>query len=121
MPFSEYNNMLDIYNIKRLPEFPDPSEVDVKRLVKRDLPDTEECKVHIIKSGTILTGVVEGCIGCKKCMKICPERAISIEPEGNAGYRANIESDRCGGTACRRCEAECPKRVLHTAELKVKG
>ncbi len=121
MPFSEYNNMLDIYNIKRLPEFPDPSEVDVKRLVKRDLPDTEECKVHIIKSGTILTGVVEGCIGCKKCMKICPERAICIEPEGNAGYRANIESDRCGGTACRRCEAECPKRVLHTAQLKVKG
>jgi len=121
MPMSMYNEMLEVYNIKHLPKLPNPDEVTVTRLAKRDLPDTEECKVHIIKTGTILSGVVDGCIGCKKCMKECPEKALEILPEGNAGYTANIDSGRCGGTACRRCEGVCPKKVLRTADLKVRA
>lgn len=118
MPYSEYNNMLDLYNLPHLPDMPDAKDVKVTRLAVRDLPDTEKCKVHIIKSGTVLTGVLDGCIGCKKCMKACPEQALTIVPEGVSHYRANIESDRCAGTACRRCEAACPKSVIHTSELK---
>lgn len=119
MPMDQYNPMMEIYGLKTLPEALGPSEVKVERLARRDLPDTETCKVRIIKCGTILSGVVEGCIGCKKCMKECPEKAISVIPEGVAGYRVEIQSDRCAGLACRRCEGACPKSVLHTSELKV--
>ena len=119
MPASEYNNMLQIYGIKPIPEAIDPSQIKVTRLAVRDLPDTEDCKVHIIKTGTVLSGIVDGCIGCKKCSKECPERAIEIIPEGVSQYRAEIQSDRCAGTACRRCEQACPKSVLNTLKLTV--
>ena len=89
------------------------------KLAIRDLPDADKCKVSIVRSGTILSGVVEGCIGCRKCVKECPEKALSIEPEGVSAYRARIESDRCAGTACRRCERVCPKKVLHTDRLSL--
>ena len=119
MPMAMYNDMLDMYNMKHIPVEPDTSNVKVERFAKRDLPDTEECKVRIIKSGTILSGVVEGCIGCKKCVRECPERALTIRPEGTSFFVAEIQSDRCAGTACRRCEQACPKKVLKTLDLKV--
>ena len=119
MPMDQYNPMMEIYGLKALPEPLDPSQIEVERLARRDLPDTETCKVRIIKCGTLLSDVVEGCIGCRKCMKQCPEKALEIVPEGIAGFRAEIQSDRCAGLACRRCEAACPKGVLHTSELKV--
>jgi methylamine methyltransferase corrinoid protein reductive activase len=117
MPFSEYNNMLEMYSIKPLPPLPDPETVDHKRLAIRDLPDTEECKVHIIQAGTVTTGRLEGCIGCEKCVKECPEKALSIK-EKDDGNWAEIKTDRCGGTACRRCENVCPKSCLHTLQLR---
>lgn len=119
MPFDQYNPMLELYNLKPLPELPDPSTIKVTRYAKRDLPDTEKCKVHIIKAGTKLFGTVDGCIGCNKCVKECPEKALTILPEGVSGHRAEIESDRCAGTACRRCERICPKKVLNTSAMKV--
>ena len=119
MPMSMYNEMLDMYGMKHIPVEPETSDVKVERIVKRDLPDTEECKVRIIKSGTILSGIVEGCIGCKSCMRACPERALTIRPEGASAFVAEIQSDRCAGTACRRCEQACPKKVLKTLDLKV--
>ena len=118
MPMSEYNSMCEIYGIRPLPDLPDPSEVSVERFTVRDLPDTEECKVSMIRSGTVLSGVVSGCIGCGSCTEECPERAISIK-ETSEGFVAEIESDRCAGTACRRCERACPERVLNTLALRV--
>ncbi len=119
MPMSMYNDMLDMSNLKHIPIEIDPASIDVERQAIRDLPDTEECKVKIIKSGTVLSGTVEGCIGCNKCVKECPEKALSIIAEGVSGHRAEILSDRCAGTACRRCERACPQKVLHTMDLKL--
>ncbi len=119
MPMDQYNPMLGIYGLPEIPPMPASEDVKVTRYAVRDLPDTEDCKVSIIKSGTVLSGNVEGCIGCRKCMKACPESAITISPEGVSGYRAEIQSDRCAGTACRRCESACPGSVLHTLDLRV--
>lgn len=119
MPMSMYNDMLDMYSLKHIPDVISSADTEVTRLAKRDLPDTEKCKVKMIKSGTILSGIVEGCIGCKKCVKECPEKALAILPEGVSGHRARIESDRCAGTACRRCERICPEKVLRTIDLKL--
>ena len=117
MPFSEYNNMLEMYGIKPLPPMPKAEDVKHKRLVARDLPDTEECKVHIIQAGTVTTGKLKDCIGCKKCVKECPEKALSII-EKDDGFWAEIKTDRCGGTACKRCERICPKGTLSTLSLR---
>jgi NAD-dependent dihydropyrimidine dehydrogenase PreA subunit len=117
MPWSEYNNMLAMYNIKPIPEKVEPEKVKHQRLAKRDLPDTEECKVHIIQAGTVTTGKLDGCIACKKCMKECPEKALTIL-EKNGEMWAEIMTDRCGGTACKRCERVCSKSCLHTLELR---
>lgn len=110
MPASEYNNMMDVYD---LPHVPEPKhDPEIKRLAATDLPDTEGKKIIILKNtGTVLTGVVEGCIECESCVKECPEKALSIVSEGDRIF-GRIESDRCAGTACRRCERICPESVL---------
>ena len=118
MPMSEYNQMCAIYGIPPLPELPDPSEVEVRRLTVRDLPDTEACQVRIVSSETVLTGIIEGCIGCRRCVEECPEKALTIVRDGDVST-GRIESDRCAGTACRRCEKVCPGKVLHTLEFRM--
>ena len=119
MPMSQYSEMMGCYGHKGIPEAVDTSTVEVTKLAVRDLPDVENLKVSIIKSGTELSGQLEACIGCMKCVKKCPEKALRIEPVGVAGYRAVIESDRCAGTACKRCEKACPKKTLNTDLLKI--
>ena len=47
------------------------------------------------------------------------EQALEIVPEGVSKHRAVIQSDRCAGVACRRCEQACPKQTLHTLDLKI--
>jgi len=117
MPWSEYNNMLEMYSIKPIPLSINSAEIQHKRLAVRDLPDTEECKVHIIQAGTTVTGKLDGCIACKKCMKECPEKALTIIKKDD-GMWAEIKTDRCGGTACRRCESVCPQDCLMTLKLR---
>lgn len=111
MPASEYDNMLDIYG---LPPLSKPTKrIKVERLARTDLPDTENRKVQIIEdSGTTLVGVVNDCIMCECCVKACPEKALSLTTEGK-DVIARVKSDRCAGTACRRCEQACKRRVLN--------
>ncbi len=116
MPMSMYNEMLDVY---QLPHLSEPSEeVTVERRSMTDLPDTDKCPVKVFESGTYLTYEVEGCIFCKKCVKECPEKALDMVKKGDKVY-CRVSSDRCGGTACRRCERACPKNVLHLDLAKV--
>lgn len=45
------------------------------------------------------------CIGCKTCLDVCPENALSEGPEGIL-----IDRDRCKG--CGTCARECPSTAL---------
>lgn len=110
MPASEYNNMMDVYN---LPHIPDPvSDPEVVRVSATDLPDTEGKKITMLENaGTVLTGEIDGCTMCEACVGECPESAITVVKEGERTI-GRILSDRCGGTACRRCERICPESVL---------
>lgn len=119
MPMSEYNNMLDVYNLKPLSE-PNPNP-EVERLVKTDLPDTENCKVRIMKStGTTLSGIIEDCILCGCCVRECPEKALEIGTiEDGKISVGHIRSDRCAGTACRRCESKCKRGLLHVSKFRL--
>jgi len=118
MPASEYNNMMDVYD---LPHIPEPCKnPEVKRMSKTDLPHTEGSKITMIEEpGTILTGKINGCILCKKCIKECPERALNIVNKDD-GQWGEIHSDRCAGTACRRCERICSSGVLHITPFTIK-
>ena len=110
MPMSMYDDMLAMYE---LPPLGEPQEnITVNKLAKTDLPDTESIAVRIVDSGTILTGKVEKCILCGRCVKECPEKALSLQPT-DGGSIASVKSDRCAGTACRRCEHKCPDKLLH--------
>lgn len=46
------------------------------------------------------------CIGCGKCVKVCPFEAITLE--NNLAY---IDPAKC--KSCRKCEMECPKGAIH--------
>ncbi|MCL2149117.1 MAG: methylamine methyltransferase corrinoid protein reductive activase [Methanomassiliicoccaceae archaeon] len=119
MPASEYNNMMDVYDLPHIPDpLPDP---EVRRMSATDLPDTEGRTVRILDdAGTVLTGPVEGCTMCGACVEECPEDAISITGEGGAAI-GSIRSDRCAGTACRRCERACPESVLRITPFTMAG
>lgn len=109
MPMDLYDEMLAM---SELPPLGKPKDnVGVERLAKADLPDTDKCPVKTIESRTILSGKVGGCHLCGKCVRRCPEQALSIEPcEG--GSVAKVASDRCAGTACRHCEKACRDNLL---------
>lgn len=114
MPFDQYNPMLEIYGIKHLPHAVPKESLTVDRHDVRDLPDTEGCVVSIVACGTVLGGVVEECLACRKCVEECPEKALSIIDRSGTMF-AEIRSDRCAGTACRRCERVCPAKAMKTS------
>ncbi len=118
MPMSMYDEMLDIYGLPHLTK--SNGEVRVRRVSLTDLPDTEKVPVRVVESNTWLTGLVEGCVGCQKCVDQCPERALHIT-KTDRGMVCRVSSDRCGGTACRRCERACPRRVLHLDSMRIEA
>ena len=119
MPASEYNNMMDVYDLPHIPDpVPDP---EVKRMSATDLPDTEGRTVKILENaGTVLAGAIEGCTMCGACVEECPEDAITVVKEGEEIF-GRILSDRCAGTACRRCERACPESVLKITPFTMIG
>ncbi|MDR3282224.1 MAG: methylamine methyltransferase corrinoid protein reductive activase [Candidatus Methanoplasma sp.] len=117
MPMSEYNNMLDIYSLPHLPE--QTGAPSVNRISATDLPDAEKVKVNILyDAGTVLKGVIDGCVQCGACVEECPEDALRIEEEGGMAY-GYVKSDRCAGTSCRRCERVCPDGVLQLTPFEI--
>ena len=50
---------------------------------------------------------IAGCIGCGKCVKTCPEKAISLSD--NLAY---IDDNLC--LSCQACVDGCPTHAIHT-------
>lgn len=46
-----------------------------------------------------------GCIGCMKCVKVCPHDAVKVE-----NNLARIDPDKC--TACGECVRNCPVKCI---------
>lgn len=49
------------------------------------------------------------CIGCKKCLSVCPQKCIDFSTEG----KAKIDQNRC--LHCGRCFAACPVKAIEKA------
>jgi len=58
------------------------------------------------KGGVAKKACEVACIGCKKCQKICPFEAITVE-----NFCAYIDYEKC--KLCRKCVAECPTGAIH--------
>ena len=49
--------------------------------------------------------IANQCIGCKTCLEVCPEKALSFSGQGN-----KIDRELC--TGCGLCAEECPATAL---------
>lgn len=117
MPASAYNDMLDIYKLPHIPLR--PVESRVRRMVIRDIPDVDQHEAVILDDpGVTLIGEMPDCIMCGKCVSICPEAAIQVDDSSGIPV-AIVNSGRCAGTACKRCEFNCPVKTIHIRKLSV--
>ena len=106
--------MMDVYGMPHIPL--DPVASHSERRSAADLPELNGKRVSVLEdAGAELTGKTEGCTSCLTCAKGCPEDAISV-----ADGHVTVVSGRCMGTACRRCEMNCPETVLKLKALKIK-
>ena len=112
MSFEMYSEMMEMEGLGTMPDLVVPEKV--VRVVKSDIPEVGAGLHTLEKVGLILGGSFEGCTGCKKCERGCPERALTVKP----GKQIRIRSDLCLGTACQACELNCPQHVYEFAKLK---
>ena len=50
------------------------------------------------------------CIGCQKCVKVCAFDAVHVD-----SFLAYINPEKCRN--CRKCEQECPKKVIKSINM----
>lgn len=118
MSMEMYNDMLAHAGLKPLPEIVRPKEII--RLVSSDIPVIGARGLKTLDDiGVYLMASFEGCTGCKKCQKECPERALQILPLGNKKFMAKVNTELCLGTACKKCQAICPEDVYNFASMKI--
>ncbi len=114
MSMEMYNANNAIEGIQELPKA--KGTPTVNRVVVRDIPDLGEKGLKILHEiGTELVGNFDGCTGCKRCEKECPENALSVDEN----KKITIQTKNCLGTACLRCQFQCPEKVYKYKELKL--
>ncbi len=54
----------------------------------------------------------EKCIGCKTCVKVCPEpnAVVYVKPKEEKKGKCSVIIARCKG--CGLCVANCPKKCI---------
>ncbi|OPY31698.1 MAG: ferredoxin [Methanomassiliicoccales archaeon PtaU1.Bin124] len=118
MPFDFFNEMLKEKGYRPMPKIKVPKET--VRIVSSDIPVIGDRGLKVLDNvGVYLDGSFEGCIGCKKCEKECPERALKVSELGNKKFLIRIATEHCLGTACKNCESVCPQKCYNFSELKI--
>ncbi len=119
MPPEAEDKMLRHFGLEPRPEL--NRNIEVVKLVQRDIQDIGAQGLKVVEDiGIDLVGEPVGCVGDARCVKACKEDAIRVEKTGET-WRVVIASDRCMGTACRRCERACKLKVLNLEEMRIAG
>ncbi len=119
MPRDTYNKYLIQYGLQPVPEMKKPKKII--RKAKSDIPDLGYKGLTTVENiGVKLIGIFKGCTSCLKCVKECPEQALT-EVEDKEGKRFVILSELCNGTACKRCEKICPTKVFRFNKLTLEA
>ncbi|WP_406660349.1 methylamine methyltransferase corrinoid protein reductive activase [Methanolobus sp. ZRKC3] len=119
MPKEMYDQMLEMYGI---PPFPKETKaVTIEKRVEKDIDDVGPMGLDIVKDiGIILEAPVTKCTLCHQCEKECPEDAVVIVEKD--GHRfAEIDSQKCLGTSCKRCVVICPVQTMDHSLLTIQG
>ncbi|AKB19127.1 MULTISPECIES: methylamine methyltransferase corrinoid protein reductive activase [unclassified Methanosarcina] len=113
MPFKMFKKFL---KKKGLPSLDEPiANPVVDKRVERDIPVLGEEGLYVLERvGTYMTMVVD-CPECKKCIKVCPNDAITIDEES----RIMISTDLCEGSHCQKCIRACPPDKFNWENLEV--
>jgi methylamine methyltransferase corrinoid activation protein len=119
MPAEVEDKMLKHFGLEPRP--PLNRNIEVVKLVQRDIQDLGAMGLKVVEDiGISLIGEPDGCIGDMRCVKACQEDAIIVRKEGEA-WIIIIASDKCMGTACRRCERACKLKTLKLEKLIIAG
>jgi methylamine methyltransferase corrinoid protein reductive activase len=111
--YNMYNEMMDIQPLPKVKGNP-----EVHRMVARDIPDLGARGLRIIHDiGTVLKSSMQGCTACGKCVKECPEKALSIDDD----KVFTVKTKNCLGTACYRCQFSCPTKVFKYETLRLES
>ena len=117
MPMDMYNDLMQASGFPALPDIVAPKIC--QRIVKSDIPDVGAGLHTLEQVGMIMKGKFDGCTGCKKCQRGCPEKALTVHDQDDGSHEINIRSDLCLGTACQACEFNCPEKVYRFVDLQV--
>jgi len=119
MPMKMYQQFLEKYGYPPLHEVGELPKV--VKTVERDIPDLGVMGLKIIPDiGERKQMSFEGCIGCKKCIEECPEKALSLDEQGEK-RTITIDLAQCNGVACMRCERICSQQVFDLIKLITSG
>jgi len=119
MPMKMYQQFLEKYGYPPLHEVGELPQVI--KTVERDIPDLGVMGLKIIPDiGERKEMSFEGCIGCKKCIEECPEKALSLDEQDDK-RTITIDLAQCNGVACMRCERICSQQVFDLIKLITSG
>ncbi len=110
MPLEKYNANLERSGIQPIPQ--KLQETIIEREYERDIHELGKC-LEIVESQLDFIATIQ-CNGCDTCVKECQEEALSRKYES-----VRINTARCLGTACRRCEERCPEKKLSISNFKL--
>ena len=115
MPMSEYRAFLASYGLPELQPMNAPPTVVGS--IQRVIDDMGPMGLQtILDIGRTVELQFDGCIGCARCEKECPTKAISMLSDA-APTTLLLKEALCDGIACRRCERVCPADVLAFEDL----
>ena len=118
MPPDGEDKMLRHFGLEPRP--PVNPDIEVIKLVQRDIQDLGTKGLTVVEDiGINLVNILQECIGDLRCVKACQEEAIAVLQEGGPAWKVVISSDKCMGTACRRCERACKKKILHLEQFRI--
>jgi len=67
-----------------------------------------------VENGKTTRGYCDvGCISCRICEKVCPEKAITVND-----FVAAIDYSKC--TGCDMCTSKCPRKIIWSAHTQKK-
>ena len=112
MPLQRYRNGLAALGFRQ-PE-PGQNAPVIERWRQKDIWDVGG-SLRILDPEVKLVGSWE-CSLCHGCVRGCPEEALSID-----GSTFTVDTGRCLGTACRRCQEACPQQVFDYQKLVLGG